>query len=159
MSRASESVDEDVEHLRALVQTFVRRFGLLLSGETPCGQPIPRSYAHALMALLDVKPRNQLGQAELGAVLGIDKSNVARLCARMERLGHAIQVRAETDGRSRLVSLTPEGKELARSIERSSRSRFRRILQSLPKTERTGVFAGLATLTEAVSTTRTRSQA
>lgn len=158
MSRVSESDDEEVEHLRALVQTFVRRFGLLLSGETPCGQPIPRSYAHALMALLDVKPRNQLGQAELGAVLGIDKSNVARLCARMERLGHAVQVRAETDGRSRLVSLTPEGKELARSIERSSRARFRRILHSLPKKERTSVFAGLATLTEAVSSTRARSQ-
>lgn len=159
MSRAFEADDEEIEELRALVQTFVRRFGLLLSGETPCGQPVPRSYAHALMALLDVKPRNQLAQAELGAVLGIDKSNVARLCARMERLGHAVQVRAEADGRSRLVSLTPEGKELARSIERSSRSRFRRILQSLPKKERTSVFSGLATLTEAVSITRTRSQA
>jgi DNA-binding MarR family transcriptional regulator len=159
MSRAFEADDEELEQLRTLVQTFVRRFGLLLSGETPCGQPVPRSYAHALMALLDVKPHNQLAQAELGAVLGIDKSNVARLCARMERLGHAVQVRAEADGRSRLVSLTPDGKELARSIQRSSRARFRRILQSLPKKERTNVFAGLAMLTEAVSTTRTRSQA
>jgi DNA-binding MarR family transcriptional regulator len=158
MKRALEH-DEPTEQLRALVQTFVRRFGLLLSGQTPCGQPIPRSHAHALMALLDAKPHNRLAQAELGALLGIDKSNVARLCARMELLGHAVQARAKTDGRSRLVSLTPAGKALARSIECSSRARFRGILQSLPKKDHAVVFTGLAKLNDSLLAAPPRSHA
>src|SRR4051812_42168008 len=103
--------ENEVETLRNLVQTFVREFGLLAADETPCGHPIPLSYAHALMILL--KARGDvaaISQAQLGDALGIDKSNVARLCSRMEEAGHAEQRRAPDDGRSRLIELTEKGR-------------------------------------------------
>ena len=95
---------DDAERLRTLVQTFVRRFGLLLGDHTPCGQPISVSHAHALMLL--ASRSEATSQSELGRLLGIDKSNVTRLCSRMEKLGHVRQSRAPTDRRSRLVRIT-----------------------------------------------------
>jgi DNA-binding MarR family transcriptional regulator len=143
---------EDAERLRSLVQAFIRRFGLLLGNQTPCGQPVSPSHAHALTVLLEHR-RARVGalcQADLGEALGIDKSNVARLCVRMEGMGHVEQVRAPHDGRSRLVSLTPAGMRLARSVERSSRERFRRLLESVPSSRRGIVLEGLAALDAAL---------
>src|ERR1039457_1643788 len=93
--------------LRRLIQTFIRSIGLLAGDQTPCGQPLAVSHAHALMVLLEAtREDNRLTQRELGQVLGIDKSNVARLCRRMESAGHVVQSRSADDGRARLLSLT-----------------------------------------------------
>jgi DNA-binding MarR family transcriptional regulator len=141
------------DRLRALVQRFVRSFGLLVTKETPCGQPIAPSYAHALMVLLEHGGESpEMSQAELGLSLGIDKSNIARLCKRMEAAGHVSQERAPNDGRSRLLSLTTAGQRLAQRIEQASRSRFSRIVAALPRDERSAVFKSLAALNDAIET-------
>ena len=41
------------DEFRALMQEFVRQFGLLSADRTPCGKPLASSDAHALMVLLD----------------------------------------------------------------------------------------------------------
>jgi DNA-binding MarR family transcriptional regulator len=146
----------EVERLRALVQTFVRSFGLLLTRETPCGQPISPSHAHALMVLLErERLRQSTSQADLAAALGLDKSSVARLCARMAVARHAVQDRSPDDGRSRLVRLTTAGARLARRIEQASRDRFGKILGCVATTERRALFDSLALLNAAVETLRT----
>jgi DNA-binding MarR family transcriptional regulator len=83
-------------------------------------------------------------------VLGIDKSNVARLCARMEAATHVVQERSPDDGRSRLVRLTSAGTRLARRIERASRDRFRRVADRVAPSERKALFDSLALLNAAV---------
>jgi len=133
----------------------VRSFGLLVTKETPCGQPISPSYAHALMVLLErAGDSPQMSQAELELILGIDKSNITRLCRRMEAAGHVRQERASNDGRSRLVSLTAAGKRLAERVEQASRDRFGRIVAALPGDQRSTVFESLAALNEAVESLR-----
>lgn len=145
----------EAERLRELVQHFVRSFGLLVTKETPCGQPISPSYAHALMVLLErARDRSDTSQADLGVVLGIDKSNVTRLCSRMEAADHVLQERAPGDGRSRLLSLTPRGTRMAERIETASHERFARIVAALPTDNRRTIFASLAALNEAVETLR-----
>lgn len=136
--------------LRAGVRGFVRRFGLLASDATPCGKPISVSHAHALSHLLERRGEPAITQQQLGAALGIDKSNVARLCARMERLGHVVQRVAPEDGRSRHLSLTPAGLRLAQAVERSSLARFSRLLAAIPEGERAGVVAALDVLGKAL---------
>ncbi len=147
--------------LRTLLQSFIRSFGLLVTKRTPCGQPISPSHAHALMVLLErARDHTETSQADLALVLGIDKSNVTRLCSRMEAAGHVGQERAPDDGRSRLVKLTAQGQRLAHRIERASHDRFGRIVKALPREERASVFAALASLNEAIGTLdeeRTRS--
>jgi DNA-binding MarR family transcriptional regulator len=145
----------DADLLREQIQRFVRSFGLLVTRQTPCGQPVSPSYAHALMVLLE---RDLAGapmtQTELGAALGIDKSNVARLCSRLENARHAEQVPAPDDARSRLVSLTATGKRMAQRITEASRDRFARITAALPRSERATVLDSLTLLNEAVETLR-----
>jgi DNA-binding MarR family transcriptional regulator len=90
-------------------------------------------------------------QQELGRGLCIDKSNVARLCAKMELAGHIRQERTPLDGRARLLSLTDSGLEVAVAVERSSLRRFRQIDGALNPRLRPGVLEALAALNGAVS--------
>ncbi len=146
--------DADGPALRMLVQTFIRSIGLLSGDHTPCGKPLAVSHAHALMVLLE---RERLGttpgQRELGAVLGIDKSNVARLCQKMEKAGHLRQARSRDDGRARLLLLTPQGRKVAEAVERSSRARFEELAGALPAARRPAVLSALAALNQAIATT------
>jgi DNA-binding MarR family transcriptional regulator len=138
---------QEVDELRRLVQRLFRRFGALASDATPCGMPLSIPHAHALMLLLG---RDELSQQELGGELCIDKSNVARLCAKMVAAGHVTQRPAEADGRSRLVSLTAKGTRVARQVESASTSRFGSLLRGLPEAARPGVLTALRHLLASV---------
>ncbi len=142
----------DALELQTAVQTFVRTFGLLVTKETPCGQPVSPSYAHALMILLS---RESAGltttQSDLANELFLDKSSVARLCARLEGDERVTQQRGEDDGRSRELALTLRGRKMASNIHAASLERFRRVLDAIPKEKRRSVIGSLAILTTAVS--------
>ncbi|MBX3184962.1 MAG: winged helix-turn-helix transcriptional regulator [Polyangiaceae bacterium] len=105
------------------------------------------AHAHALMVLL---ARGELSQQALGAELGIDKSNVARLCAKMVREEQARQRASKLDGRSRLVSLTARGVRLAQRVEGASRARFASLLEGIPSGRRADVIAALEHLVSAL---------
>lgn len=142
----------DALELQTAVQTFVRTFGLLVTKETPCGQPVSPSYAHALMILL---ARESAGltttQSDLANELFLDKSSVTRLCARLEGDERVTQQRGEEDGRSRELALTLRGRKMASNIHAASLERFRRVLDAIPKEKRRSVIGSLAILTTAVS--------
>jgi DNA-binding MarR family transcriptional regulator len=104
-------------------------------------------HVHALMLLLG---RDELSQQDLAGELCIDKSNVARLCAKMVAAGHVTQRPADADGRSRLVSLTTKGQQVARQVESASASRFGSLLRGLPADARPGVLTALQHLLASV---------
>ncbi|WIG97761.1 MarR family winged helix-turn-helix transcriptional regulator [Myxococcus sp. SDU36] len=136
-----------VDELRRITQRFFRRFGALAAESTPCGKPLSMAHAHALMVLL---VQGELTQQALGAELGIDKSNVARLCAKMVRANHLQQRPSERDGRSRLVSLTSRGARLAKEVDGASRARFGALLGGIPEPRRADVIAALQYLVDAL---------
>lgn len=140
-----------LDPFRDELQRFIRSFGLLSTDHTPCGQPLPPSHAHALMVLWRGGARARPTQQQLGRVLGIDKSNVARLCARMERAGHVRQERSRTDGRSRLLVLTPHGRRLAAKVETASRRRFEALLEAIPAPTRRDLVDSLGALNRAIA--------
>jgi DNA-binding MarR family transcriptional regulator len=147
----AEPVDH-AEALRGAVQRFVRTFGLLSGDETPCGQPLTPSHAHALMFLrARAGERPPVMQQELARVLGIDKSNVARLCAKLERAGHVSQQRSPSDGRSRLVALTARGRRLAEAVDAASRARFAAVLAAVPEARRESLLEALDVLDRAAA--------
>jgi DNA-binding MarR family transcriptional regulator len=149
---------QDAEQLRTLVQEFVRRFGLLVTRQTPCGFPISPSHAHALMLLLRrTREGHATFQSDLAGTLGIDKSNIARLCERMADVGHATQSVSPEDGRSRLVALTTKGTRLAERIDQGSRDRFSAVAACIPARKRRAVISALTELNAAV--VRTAEQA
>jgi len=145
-------VESKARELQVAVQAFVRTFGLLVTKQTPCGQPVSPSYAHALMLLCAREAAQQLTtQSELAVELGLDKSSVARLCSRLEEDGRITQRAAPQDARSRLIELTPDGRKMGANIQGASLARFRKVLGAIPPAQRTGVLAALESLTQAVA--------
>jgi len=139
--------------LQVSVQAFVRSFGLLVTKQTPCGQAISPSIAHALMALLE---RQRAGsstfQHELSELLALDRSSVQRLCARLEADGRIKQEPAPDDARSRRIELTASGQRMAANIQAASLRRFTRIVAAIPASKRRPLLDALQVLTAAVLT-------
>jgi DNA-binding MarR family transcriptional regulator len=139
------------DELRRAMQRLFRNFGALAAESTPCGKPLSMAHAHALMVLLAEGERSQL---ELGAELRIDKSNVARLCAKMADMGHVDQRPGDRDGRSRIVSLTPQGRRLAREVDAASHARFAALLAAMPEGRRSQTIEGLQQVLAALEVMR-----
>jgi len=137
--------------LRDAVQGFVRTFGLLAGNQTPCGQPLQVSEAHALMAML--APDEDPTLHDLGQVLGIDKSNVSRLCARLQSSGLIASRTCKRDRRAKRLELTAKGRRLAADVESASRKRFAAVLAALPVASIPGVVEALRELTSAIRQT------
>jgi len=89
-------------------------------------------------------------QHDLGKTLGIDKSNVARLCARMETDRLITQERCREDGRARRLAPTEKGLQLATRVEESSRKMFVAVMTVIPPHARPGVLSALEALGAAV---------
>lgn len=139
--------------LQASVQAFVRSFGLLVTKQTPCGQPVTPSVAHALMILLEREGKGaRTYQHELAERLGLDRSSIHRLCARLESDGRIKQEPAPDDARTRRVQLTASGQRMAGNIQAASLRRFTRIVEAIPASKRQPVLDALEVLTTAVLT-------
>lgn len=146
------SDDESTRALQVAIQTFVRTFGLLVTKQTPCGQPVSPSYAHALMILLDRQASGAVTtQGALAIELGLDKSSIARLWARLEADDRVTQQRGEDGGRSRQLELTARGRKMGTNIQDASLERFRRVTAALPSSKRRAVLESLELLTAAVA--------
>jgi DNA-binding MarR family transcriptional regulator len=144
--------EAEARELQISVQTFVRTFGLLVTKQTPCGQPVSPSYAHALMFLLDREASGRTTtQSEIADTLGLDKSSIARLCSRLVADARITQQPGPDDARSRLVELTARGRKMATNIQDASLERFGQVLQAIPHAKRRGVLGSLGLLTQAVA--------
>jgi DNA-binding MarR family transcriptional regulator len=143
------------ERLRAVMQRFVRSFGLLSVDRTPCGESLSISEAPALKAILE---RQQAGDQPvlktLGGLLGIDKSNVTRLCQRLEEEGFITLQPCPTDGRARCIRLTANGMRRARAVETASRDLFAGLLEALPRGSAATTIEALEALGTAIQVCR-----
>ena len=101
--------------------------------------------------MLLLEQERPISQKELGDALGIDKSNVTRLCQKMEAEGQVALQRGDEDARVRLLSLTARGAKLAQEVEQASKDRFASLLKAVPASERARVFEGLDLLSKAVN--------
>ena len=154
--RENDRRARDVERFRGAFHSVVRSFGLLESGATPCGRPLPISVAHALMELL-VRPR--VRQGELAQALGLSKSAASRVVAQLEGRGWVERTTDETDGRVWRLALTVPGARVARQLNASSLERFALVLAGIPAHEREVVEGALRVLSGAiVSTLQVREQ-
>ena len=137
------------EDFRALLQEFIRRFGLLAADHTPCGKPLASSDAHALMLLLEAGDHGMLSST-LATKLGIDKSTSSRTAARLTESGHIMAGPSSNDGRARPIRLTKKGARVAGEVEAASRGRFAQLLNHVPPRRRADVIEALRDLIAAL---------
>jgi DNA-binding MarR family transcriptional regulator len=132
------------DHMVALV----RAFGLHRPDQTPCGQPVGVSAAHALMELSQDAP---LSQGDLARRLRLEKSTVSRLVKQLEQRGWVQQARDSLDGRVVLLKLTEQGCQAADQLAAARAAKFARIAASLPAREQESVLHVLRVLVQAMS--------
>ncbi|SDO61800.1 DNA-binding transcriptional regulator, MarR family [Nakamurella panacisegetis] len=75
-------------------------------------------------ALSYLYSKGDLGQVELGALLGYNTSSITALVDRLERAGIACRVRHPTDRRRSIVRLTERGHLVMRDLDRTFRRAF-----------------------------------
>ncbi|MEM1348011.1 MAG: MarR family transcriptional regulator [Myxococcota bacterium] len=120
---------------------------------TRCGVELDEPRAHALMALMgDESCRDvpTLTIQQLSEHTDIDRSNVSRLCQRMERDGELERARCPQDARAKLVRLTDLGMERAGRVDTMSLERFERVAARRDEAAQHSILCALNTLTEAL---------
>lgn len=128
-----DSKPEGNRALRDAVHEFMRTFGMLSLERTPCGHPLHVSDAHALLEL-HARGERAAGDPtlrELGERLQIDKSNVSRLCTRLEKSNFITCYPCENDKRAKRIQLTASGRKLGAAIDVSGRKKFSRIIEKM----------------------------
>ncbi len=135
------------QKLRESFHALIRRFGLLDSDRTPCGQPVAVSHAHALMELLH---NSCTKQGDLARSLGLSKSAVSRMVDQLEQRGWTERRLDNEDGRIRHLTLTAKGLRLAQKIDLTSIARFSAMLEGVPLAARAQVIASLEILYHAI---------
>jgi len=124
-----ERTGKQARQLRDAVRRLVVANGTLDEVRRPCGAAISLPNAYALLELLHAD--EPLTVSTLAAKLSIDRSNVSRLCARMENSGEIARKPHPDDGRAWALQLTASGKKLAQSIDASSARHFLCIAEAL----------------------------
>lgn len=127
--------------------TFVRAFGLHQPDQTPCGQPIGVSEAHALAELAKGEG---LSQRDLVTRLRLEKSTVSRLVSGLQKREWVERRAHPSDGRAYHLFLTGEGERVARKVAAARRQKFESLLRALPETQRPAVITALSHLVEAL---------
>ncbi len=112
----------------ALRRTIVAQ-GALEDARRPCGAPLSLPAAYALLELL--QSDTPMTVSQLAEKLSIDRTNVSRLCARMEESGELVKEAHAEDARVRVVRLTAQGTKLARNVDDSSSAHFAGLIKSL----------------------------
>lgn len=133
------------------VMKLVQEFGLLAQDKTPCGENTSVSEAHALTVLNREEP---LSQQSLADRLQLEKSTVSRLTDAMERKGWITRSRSASDRRRKDLSLSEEGNERAREINRARKDYLERVLDRVPESKRETIQDSMRLLLEALAEVR-----
>lgn len=125
----SMAADTKARRLRDAVRYLVVAHGALEEARRPCGTPLSIPHAYALLELLD--RGEPMTVSELAAKLAIDRTNVSRLCARMEEAGDLERATHPDDGRARALRLTAKGRKAAQAVDDQSADHFGRLAKRL----------------------------
>ena len=136
-AREPASPHAQAEALREQLRRLCHLMGQFEHYRDEQGHELPPSHANALVALLDFAQHDANPTlTDLVELLNIDKSNVTRLCQRMQECGHVEVKRDERDRRAKRVQLSARGLVLAHQINAASVARFSSVLGALDDARR-----------------------
>jgi len=122
--------DSEVWVVRRFNRFFTRRIGVLREGLLHS----PYSLAEARV-LIEVS-RGGVTATDLSRELGLDPGHLSRILAGLEKHGLVDRVRSESDGRRRLLSLTPQGESAVSMLDERSRDEVAEMLTALSEGDR-----------------------
>jgi DNA-binding MarR family transcriptional regulator len=91
-------------------------------------------------------------QAALSRAVGLDRTNIADVVARLERRGFVKRRASSTDKRMKLAMLSDVGRAVLQRVEQSASRAHERTLAALPPAERERFLRALAALVDGANT-------
>lgn len=135
-----------IDKMRSAARHIVRELGFMQKGLA--GTELSPSAVHTIVELGYGTVKNA---SNLGALLHLEKSSVSRLVQKLENDG-LIEVGPDPcDKRSRILSLTQDGRSLLGEVEGFARRQLRSALDVLSSTEVAQIEAGLDLFAKSLS--------
>jgi len=137
----ADTREDTISAVRRFNRTFTRRIGVLRAGLLHS----PYSLTEARI-LFEVAQRDNLTAAELGRALGLDAGYLSRTLAALDQRGLLEKVRSESDGRQRLLRLTPDGRDAFDLLDWRSRDEVGEMLDGLGDGDQQRLLAAMRTI-------------
>lgn len=137
----TETIEARINAVRQFNRFFTRQIGVLREGLLH--SPYPLTEARIIFELAQ---RQGLTATDLGRELGLDAGYLSRLLTRLEQQGLLEKVRSETDGRQRLLSLTPEGTQAFALLDQRSREEITEMLTELSEEDQQRLLKAMETI-------------
>lgn len=140
-------VHADILTVRDASRRMVRELGFMQP--TLAETDLPPSAVHAI---IEIGNQGSMTANQLGQVLLLEKSTISRMLARLIERGLIEEEPSATDGRAKILSLTPEGRAALGDINRFANLRVGKALHSLSNSARQRVVGGLTDYADALRT-------
>lgn len=138
-----------VKEIRIASRLMVRELGFM--NPTLAATDYSPSVVHAL---LEVDARGSMTAAQLVQFLGLEKSSVSRMLAKLVKANELQEMSSVEDGRAKLLILTPQGKDTVRKINSYGDARVIAALNKLTPHQQRSVSQGLTSYAQALTACR-----
>jgi len=138
-----------VEQIRCASRTMVRELGFMRT--TLAGTEYSPSAVHTL---LELGERGTTTAAQLVHTLGLEKSSVSRMVAKLVQSGELEESEGEHDGRTKTLSLTEQGKRTLAQIHAYGQMQVTSALVSASEQEQQAIALGLNSYARALQAYR-----
>lgn len=143
-----------VEDIRAASRSMVRELGFMQSTLAASGHS-----ASAVHTLLEIEARGAMTAAQLAPFLGLDKSSISRMLAKLIEAGELEEAVAGDDARVKQLSLTRAGKRKVDQIHAYGRMQVNTAMARLNPSQRQAVAQGLGAYAQALQACRENDEA
>ncbi len=136
-----KDLETKIDAVRRFNRFFTRRIGVLREGLLHS----PYSLTEARI-LFEIANRDGTTASDLSRELGLDPGYLSRMLARLEQQGLIEKIRSDTDGRRRLLSLTPEGQKAFSLLDDRSREEVGEMLKGLSEGDQRRLLEAMQTI-------------
>ncbi|MEN5158699.1 bifunctional helix-turn-helix transcriptional regulator/GNAT family N-acetyltransferase [Achromobacter spanius] len=145
MQMPAKSIDE----IRSASRTIVRELGFMRP--TLAGTAYSASAVHAL---LEIDAQGGVAAAHLVSALGLEKSSVSRMLAKLLAAGDIAESASAEDARLKQLTLTGQGKALVKKIHAYGRNQVTSAMAHLNPSQQQAVAQGLSEYARALKASR-----
>jgi len=137
----AQSLEERISDIRQFNRFFTREIGVLREGLLHT----PYSLTEARI-LYELAHQSSLTASDLFHQLGLDPGYLSRILARFEQQGLIEKTRSESDGRQRILGLTPEGNKAFAVLDQRSSDEAAEMISNLSQEDQNRLLKAIHTI-------------
>ena len=145
----AHTLESHIGPIRDASRRLVRELGFMRS--TLAGTDLPPSAVHALV---EIGGRGSMTAGELCDVLILEKSSVSRMVRKLIEAGELTEGASSKDGRTKPLSLTPQGRKTLNRIDSFARHQVAAALEKMSPETRRSLAEGMASYARALEACR-----